>query len=244
MEPTERLAAMPTDWHRALAIVAHPDDIEYGAAAAVATWTDAGREVDYLLVTRGEAGIDGIPPDQAGPLREREQRESAAIVGVQEVSFLDYADGTIEEGLGLRRDLARAIRKHRPELVVTLNHHEYWSSGWNSADHRAVGRAVLDAVSDAGNRWIFQELLAEGWEPFNGVRWVAVAGSPIPTHAVDVTDSLERAIRSLSAHAEYLSALSDRPPEQQAREFLEASTAAAGERYGVRAAVAFELIER
>src|SRR5437763_4715475 len=101
MRPTEQLDAMPQDWHRALAIVAHPDDVEFGAAAAVAAWTDAGHQVDYLLVTRGEAGIDSIPPEQAGPLREREQRESAAIVGVHDVSFLDYTDGVIEEGLPL-----------------------------------------------------------------------------------------------------------------------------------------------
>ncbi len=80
------------------------------------------REVSYLLVTRGEAGIDGVPPAEAGPLREAEQRTSAAEVGVTAVEFLDHRDGVIEEGVALRRDLAAAIRRHRPELVVTLNH--------------------------------------------------------------------------------------------------------------------------
>src|SRR5437868_4733049 len=87
------LSPMPTDWTRALAIVAHPDDLEYGCASAVAAWTDAGREVVYLLATRGEAGIDTMEPAKAGALREQEQRASAAVVGVTQVEFLDHQDG-------------------------------------------------------------------------------------------------------------------------------------------------------
>ena len=94
-----RLAPMPTpmpsDWQRALVIAAHPDDIEYGLAAAVAVWTAAGKEVHYLLATRGEAGMAGVPPEEAGPLREEEERRSAAVVGVTEVEFLDHRDGVL-----------------------------------------------------------------------------------------------------------------------------------------------------
>src|SRR5687768_11494799 len=97
---------MPDDWQRALVIAAHPDDIEYGLAAAVAAWTAAGKEVHYLLATRGEAGMAGVPPETAGPLREDEERRSAAAVGVTEVEFLDHRDGTLVEGPELRRDLA------------------------------------------------------------------------------------------------------------------------------------------
>src|SRR5947207_11989101 len=104
MEP-DQLARMPHDWSRALAVVAHPDDLEYGAAGAIAAWTDAGKDVRYLLVTRGEAGIDGIPPAECGPLREREQVDGAAKVGVHVVDFLDHRDGTIQYGLPLRRDI-------------------------------------------------------------------------------------------------------------------------------------------
>ncbi len=239
---TDTLEPMPGDWQRALAIVAHPDDLEYGAAGAVAAWTDAGREVAYLLATRGEAGIDTMAPDRAAEVREAEQRASAAEVGVTEVEFLDHRDGVIEEGLALRRDLAAAIRRHRPELVITLNHRDSWGFGpWNSADHRAVGRTVLDAKADAGNRWIFPELVDQGLEPWNGVRWVAVAGSAYPTHAVDVSTTLEQAVASLSAHRAYLSALGDAPPEQQARDFLEQVTRANAPRFGGRPCVAFEL---
>lgn len=109
-----------------LAIVAHPDDLEYGAAAAVAKWTSAGSRVSYLLVTRGEAGIDGMAPAQAAPVREREQRASAAVVGVSSVEFLDHPDGTVEYGLALREDLALAIRRHRPDTLLLFNHRDNW----------------------------------------------------------------------------------------------------------------------
>lgn len=237
------LLPVPSDWHRGLVIVAHPDDIEYGGAAAIAAWTAAGRSVAYVLVTRGEAGIDNLAPAEAGPLREVEQRAAAAAVGVESVEFLDHTDGVIEANPALRRDLAAAIRRHRPELVVTLNHHDTWGPGsWNSADHRVVGRAVLDAVADAGNRWIFADLVDEGLEPWGGVRWVAVAGSPEPTHAVEVSGALERAVASLAAHRRYLEALDDRPFEEQARHWVTRITASVATRFGGVPAVSFELI--
>ncbi|MGW7256652.1 PIG-L deacetylase family protein [Streptomyces sp. NPDC054834] len=242
---TSQLKPMPTDWRRALAVVAHPDDLEYGCAAAVAAWTDDGREVAYVLATRGEAGIDTVAPAECGPLREREQRASAAVVGVSAVEFLDHRDGVVEYGTALRRDIAAAIRSHRPELVITLNHRDTWGGvAWNTPDHVAVGRATLDAAADAGNRWIFPELAERGLEPWNGVRWVAVAGSVSPTHAVDATPGLERAVRSLLEHRTYIEALTDEDPEEYARDFLTANATATGERFGGKPAVAFELFAR
>ncbi|MFE2508458.1 PIG-L deacetylase family protein [Streptomyces naganishii] len=242
---TGRLRPMPEDWRRALAVVAHPDDLEYGCAAAVAAWTDAGREVVYVLATRGEAGIDTLDPATCGPLREREQRASAAAVGVSRVEFLDHHDGVIEYGTALRRDIAAAIRRHRPELVITLNHRDTWGGvAWNTPDHVAVGRAALDAAADAGNRWIFPELAEQGLEPWNGVRWVAVAGSATPTHAVEAGPGLERAVRSLLEHRTYIEALTDEDPETYAREFLTSTATAVGERHGGKPAVAVEVFGR
>ncbi|MFE3718371.1 PIG-L deacetylase family protein [Streptomyces cyaneofuscatus] len=236
------LEPLPADWSRALAVVAHPDDLEYGAAAAVADWTDGGREVVYLLASRGEAGIDTLPPEECAPLREREQRASAAVVGVRTVEFLDHRDGVIEYGTGLRRDIAAAIRRHRPELVVTLNHRDTWGGvAWNTPDHRAVGRATLDAVADAGNRWIFPELKEQGLEPWDGVRWTAVAGSDRPTHAVDATVGFERSVKSLLAHRTYIEALSEDEPETYCRTFLEGMVRAEADRFGGRPAVTFEV---
>ena len=132
-----RLEPLSEDWERALAVVAHPDDLEYGAASAIARWTSQGKEINYLLVTRGEAGIDSMPPEEVGPLREREEINSAGLVGVRNVDFLDYRDGIIEYGLPLRLDITRAIRKHRPEILITLNHHLTWNgTHLNMADHR------------------------------------------------------------------------------------------------------------
>jgi LmbE family N-acetylglucosaminyl deacetylase len=216
MADTE-LQSFPQDWQRALVIMAHPDDPEYGAAAAVAQWTAAGKEVSYLLATRGEAGIAGLPPSEAGPLRTAEQTRACAHVGVSRLDFLDLPDGRLEEGIALRRTLAREIRRRRPDLVVTLNHRDTWRPGaWNSADHRALGRSVLDAVGDAGNDWIFPELRQEGLG-LHKVRWVAVVSTQ-PSHIQSVDESsIEAAVASLAEHARYLAALSDTPVAEQAR---------------------------
>lgn len=242
-EPTNnQLKPMPEDWKRALAVVAHPDDLEYGCSAAIASWTDGGREITYVLATRGEAGIDTLEPEKCGPLREQEQRASAAVVGVTEVEFLDHKDGVVEYGTALRRDIAAAIRRHRPELVITLNHRDTWGGvAWNTPDHVAVGRATLDAAGDAGNRWIFPE---PGLEPWNRVRWVAVAGSNAPTHAVDATPGMERAVHSLLEHRTYIEVLTDEEPEAYVRNFLTGFAQTTGERFGGKPAVAFELFSR
>jgi LmbE family N-acetylglucosaminyl deacetylase len=224
---------------RVLAVVAHPDDLEYGAAAAVARWTREGHEVVYLLATRGEAGIDAIPPEECAPLREDEQRRSAAVVGVEVVEFLDHADGVLEYGHELRRDIVAAIRRHRPETVVTINHRENWGApgALNSADHRAVGLAVLDAVADAGNRWIFPDV---GDGPHR-VKRAMVTSSPRSRHAIDVSDTLDLAVASLAEHRTYLEGLGDHPMADP--ELLRWMLGDTGARVDVDAAVGFELFE-
>ena len=117
----ENLDSLLEDWSCALAIVAHPDDMEFGAASAVARWTSQGKKVVYILMTSGEAGIDGMSPQEAGPIREEEEYKSASVVGVEKVDFLGYADGVIEYDLPLRRDIARQIRIHKPEVLITLS---------------------------------------------------------------------------------------------------------------------------
>src|SRR6476661_9393106 len=96
------LKPLPEDWERAIVIVAHPDDIEYGAAAAVARWTGQGKTIVYVMVTSGEAGIDGLDPDECKRVREQEEIDSARIVGVDTVEFLGFPDGVVEYGLPLR----------------------------------------------------------------------------------------------------------------------------------------------
>ena len=238
---SDKLLPLPEDWGTMLAIAAHPDDLEYGAASAIARWTSQGKQVIYLMVTSGEAGIDAMTPDEAGPLREQEELDSAAVVGVDTVEFLNYTDGVIEYGLPLRRDLARAIRKHRPDVVLTNNFDLRWGGGrFNMADHRAVGLATLDAARDADNRWIFPELLDEGYEPWNGVRLVLTSGAVGATHAVDVTDFIDKGVESLEKHRVYIDNLgTDFDPDT----FLTFNAAATGEQFGCDYAVGFEVFQ-
>ena len=233
-----RLQALDDEWQRALAVVAHPDDLEYGAASAVARWTSEGRHVAYVLATRGEAGLGEVPPPEAASIREEEQRLSASVVGVEQVTFLDHVDGAIEYGLALRRDLSREIRRHRPEMILTLNRHETWGGPtFNMADHRHVGLAVLDAVRDAANRWVFPELLDDGFEPWEGVGLVCFSGSPAARHGVDVTGFLDAGIASLRAHRSYVEHVGTDPES-----WLRTAAEAAGQLLGTEHGVALEVV--
>jgi len=196
---------MPEDWNRAVAVVAHPDDLEYGVASAVARWTGQGKQVAYLLATRGEAGIAGLHPDQAGTLRTEEERRSAAIVGVREVEFLDHRDGLVEYGIPLRRDLAAAFRRLQPEVVIAMSFDLTWGEDGpvNHSDHRAVGLAVLDACRDAANEWVFPE----AGPPCRGIRDAYLAATGNPTHFTDVTATIDAGIASLREHRAYLDGL-------------------------------------
>jgi LmbE family N-acetylglucosaminyl deacetylase len=225
---------------RVLAVVAHPDDLEYGASALVARWTAAGAEVVYLLATRGEAGIDGLSPGESARVRTEEQIASARVVGVSTVDFLDHPDGTIEYGLPLRRDVALAIRRHRPTTVLLSNHRETWAPGrLNSPDHRNVGQAALEAIGDAGNRWIFPDA-TDRLPPYAGVREALVCGSPLATHAADVTGTVDLAVASLAEHRAYLQGLGEHPMADPdvVRDWLEL---AGRQAQGRGAAVTFEL---
>ena len=227
---------MPEDWRRAVAVVAHPDDLEYGAASAVARCTRQGKEVAYLLVTSGEAGIDGMPPADTGPLREEEERRSAAVVGVSHVEFLGHPDGLVQPSIELRRDIAGALRRLRPDVVVTMNFELTWGGeggAVNHADHRAVGAAVLDACRDAANRWLWPEL----GEPWRGVGAVYVAGMAHPTHYVDVSDTLDLGVASLREHQAYIDGLGT---EFDPGEFLRNIAGYGGMAAGCEYAVTFQ----
>lgn len=223
---------MPEDWQSAVAVVAHPDDLEYGAAAAVARWTRQGKKVSYLLVTRGEAGIAGQDPSVVGPLRVDEERRSAALVGVSEIEFLDHPDGLVEYGVPLRRDLTAAFRRLRPDVVITLSFDLTWGDEGpvNHADHRAVGLATLDACRDAANEWVF----TEAGLPCPPIKYAYVAASAEPTHYVDVTDTIDDGIASLREHRAYLDGLGrEFDPDQFLRDMAAFVGLGAGCEYAV-----------
>lgn len=194
-----------SDVSRVLAVYAHPDDVDFGCAGTVSQWTEQGIEVTYLLVTRGEAGgFDNTPRDLIPGIRENEQRAAAAAVGVNRVEFLDgYTDGTVAPTLALRRDITAAIRRHRPDRVLTSSPLRRWErmAGPSHPDHLAVGEATTCAIyPDARNAFAYPDLVAAGLEPWV-VREVWYSSGPAPDHAVDITDHVDRKRAALRAHA-------------------------------------------
>jgi LmbE family N-acetylglucosaminyl deacetylase len=214
------LEAFPTDWRTALLLVPHPDDPEYGCAAAVAKWTSQGKTVHYALACRGEVGIAGMPPEEAGPLREGEQLQSAAIVGVQDVQFWDFPDSQIRDTPELRAKIAETITELAPDLVITLYSGPEWAPGVpNQRDHIEFSNAVAaayDSLTDPP-RWLFE----------NG---------PEVTHAEVIDEEcFDRAVASLAAHEAYLSVFDpDTPVQEQARKQVDMTTTPRPEVGGLR----------
>jgi LmbE family N-acetylglucosaminyl deacetylase len=233
------LPALPEEsFRRVLCVVAHPDDMEYGTSAAVARWVARGIEVGYLLLTRGEAGMPS-PPEETARLRIAEQHAACAVVGVKHLTVLEHPDGVLVYGLDLRRDICREIRRFHPDVVLGGGYAVETPYGLNQADHRAAGLATLDAVRDAGNRWVFAEQIErDGLEPHR-VRWLLVPSlaNDGATHGVEVTgEPLRRGIASLEAHHAYLAALPGHPAPA---EIIPKLAAMSGPAMGVEHAVTF-----
>jgi LmbE family N-acetylglucosaminyl deacetylase len=232
------LPALPEEsFQRVLCVVAHPDDMEYGTSAAVARWTASGIEVGYLLLTRGEAGMPN-PPQETARLRVAEQQAACAAVGVTHLTVLEHPDGVLVYGLDLRRDICREIRRFKPDVVLGTGFEVETPYGFDQADHRAVGLATLDAVRDAGNRWVFPEQVdGEDLAP-HAARWYIVPSfGDSATHGVDVTgEPLRRGVASLESHAAYLAALPDHPAPA---DFIPVLTAMGGKAMGVEHAILF-----
>lgn len=189
---------------RALVVGAHPDDIDFGMAGTVARWVDAGVEITYLLVTRGDqGGFDDMPREEVGPLREREQIAAAKVLGVTDVRFLDgYADGSVQPTRELIRDISRVIRQVQPQrMMIQSPERMYDRIPASHPDHMATGEACIQAIYPfARNPFAFPELLLqEGLEAWI-VREVFVGAHPGASHAVDVTDTFDRKIAALREH--------------------------------------------
>jgi len=189
----------------AMVIVAHPDDAEFMSAGTVARWTRGGSRVVYVLVTDGNKGSSDptISSAQIGATREAEQKAACRAVGVEIVEFLHYEDGMVEPSLALRRDLARVIRRHKPQATIVPDPTMFFSGRdyVNHPDHRAVGEASLGAIyPSARDGLTFPELLAEGYEPHK-VTELFVGFTEHPNVMVDVSETIELKIQSLRAHA-------------------------------------------
>jgi LmbE family N-acetylglucosaminyl deacetylase len=206
-----RRAKEPPPPPRVMSIHAHPDDQEFTVGGTLAKWARAGSEVVTVCLTSGAAGSNDSTPadmtrDKLVPIRQDEQRRACRVLGIGEVVFLDYEDGMLESTLALRRDLTRLIRRHRPDAVVCGDPTTrfYGNRYLNHPDHRVAADVTLDAVfPSAGTRFIFPELLDEGFAPHKVTR-VFVHGADKPDTFVDIAETLDLKISALREHRSQL----------------------------------------
>ena len=214
-------ATVPIGGQQVLVVLAHPDDPEYFCGGTVARWAAEGADLTYCLVTSGDKGADTAEVDgqELARLRQEEQRAAAKVLGVRTVVFLGRPDGMLEPDLDLRRDIARAIRRFRPDIVITCDPTTLFShgKGINHPDHRAVGLATLDAIYPAaGSALFFPELLDEGLSPHKVLR-VYLAGSQSPDTTIDVSLYLERKLEALRCHRSQISDFDELAAEMRRR---------------------------
>ena len=225
----------PTIPESAMVIMAHPDDAEFTVAGTVALWARAGCRVTYVVCTDGNAGSHepGITREEVAEIRRAEQRAACEILGVSEVVFLGYDDGVLEPSLDLRRDLVRAVRQHRPEVVITWDPTRLFLGDEyiNHPDHRAAAQAALDAVAPTSG----MGLLWPETGPPHRVRQVHVYGNDGANTWVDITDTIEQKITALRQHA---SQMGNWDPTEMIKEWA----AETGKEQGIAYAESFRVI--
>lgn len=188
-----------------LVINAHPDDSDFGASGTIAQWVKAGILVSYVFCTNGDQGGEesGFTKEEMPAIRQREQRAAGAVIGVTDITFLNYVDGHLEATLQLRKDLVRQIRRVQPDRMVCQSPERNWDRiGASHPDHLAAGEAAIQAVyPDARNPFAFTDLIEkEELQPWR-VREVWIMGFAHPDHWVDITDTFELKLAALRAHA-------------------------------------------
>jgi LmbE family N-acetylglucosaminyl deacetylase len=189
---------------RVLVVTAHPDDVDFGAAGTIATFTDAGIEVTYCIVTDGDAGgfDPTVPRSEIPTIRRAEQTKAAEQVGVHDVRFLGYRDGELTVTHDLRRDISRVIRQVRPQRLLVQSPERNWERIQAShPDHLAAGEAALQALyPDSRNPFAHPTLLGdEGLDAWT-VPELWIMSGPRPNHYVDVTEQFPRKVSALRAH--------------------------------------------
>ncbi len=228
---------------RVLAIMAHPDDVDFGAAGTVAQWVKAGISVSYGIVTDGDAGgfDPTVPRSDIPAIRRAEQRAAAAEIGVSDVHFLGYKDGDVTVTQDLRRDISRLIRQVRPQRMLIQSPDRNWERiPASHPDHLATGEAAIRAIyPDARNPFAHPELLQdEGLQDWV-VPEVWLMASPTPNHYVDVTDTFADKMRAIHAHVSQLPAPD--AVEDRVRTWLSAAAYEAGLPEG-RLAESFQIV--
>ena len=188
---------------RILVVMAHPDDCDFGAGGTIALWTKKGIEVSYCIVTNGDQGGEAseFSLEDMAKVRQREQREAGKVLGVSQVTYLNYRDGSLVPTLELRKEIVREIRRAKPDRMVVQSPERNWERIFAShPDHLAAGEAAIQAVyPDARNPYAFTDLIESGFEPWR-VRELWITGSPIPNHFVDITETFSKKVDALKAH--------------------------------------------
>ena len=226
-----------TPYRRGMVVVAHADDAEWGCAGTVAKWCAEGWEVVYVLCTDGGKGSDDpqVTSEELTKIRRQEQLNAGKVLGLREVVFLEYPDSMLQPTLELRRDIAREIRRYRPDVLICMSPVRRLSeNGYlGHPDHYAAGEAAMSAVfPTARDRLTFPELLQEGLEPHK-VREVWVAEHEEPDHYVDVSDYMETAVQALKQHQTQVS-------EVDADTHMRRWRSSTGEKAGFQYAEAFK----
>ena len=194
----------PNGQGRVLVVMAHPDDAEFGAGATVGKWAREGRQITYLILTDGNRGSNdpAMTSERLAQIRHSEQRAAAQKLGVKDVFFLGYDDGSLMPTLDLRKQITRWIRRTRPDIVVAPDPTRRWTGQRyiNHPDHRAAGEATLDAIIPGSDtRLVFPELLEEGLDPHE-VKEIYLTGSNDPDVFVDISETIDLKIAALREH--------------------------------------------
>ena len=219
---------------RAMVVFAHPDDADFGCSATVALWASMGTHVTYCLLTSGNKGTHDpdMPPDELERIREREQRAAGKVLGVKEFVFLRHGDGELEVSMALRAEVCLAIRRHKPDVVITQ---DPWRPYQIHPDHRVAGWAGMDGVIAARDHLFFPEQLRDGLTHHRVPR-VLLFMTAEPNIWFDVSATVAKKVSALRRHTSQM-----RDPGTPAR--MRAWAAAVGSQWGLDAAEAFRLLE-
>jgi LmbE family N-acetylglucosaminyl deacetylase len=227
---------------RVLVVMAHPDDCDFGAGGTIAQWSAKGIQVSYCIITNGDQGGEesGIPLEQMAEVRQKEQRDAGAALGVSDITYLNYRDGWLMPSIELRKEIVKAIRIAKPDRMLVQSPERNWERIFAShPDHLAAGETAIQAVyPDARNPYAFTDLKEAGFEPWR-VREVWMTGSPTPNHFVDITDTFSKKMAALHAHVSQTA--HNKELEKMVREWGERNAQAQGLAEG-RVAEVFKVI--
>ncbi len=227
---------------RVLVVMAHPDDCDFGAGGTIAQWSAKGIQVSYCIITNGDQGGEesGIPLEQMAQVRQKEQRDAGAALGVSDITYLNYRDGWLMPSIELRKEIVKAIRIAKPDRMLVQSPERNWERIFAShPDHLAAGETAIQAVyPDARNPYAFTDLKEAGIEPWR-VREIWMTGSPTPNHFVDITDTFSKKMAALHAHVSQTA--HNKELEKMVREWGERNAQAQGLAAG-RVAEVFKVI--